>query len=190
MAPAYLASRSRLLRCVAQLVMTSKEYMQCVTAVDPEWLAELGPMFFSIKQAGETRAEKRQKERDNKAKMEAEMAAYQEHLKQKAAADADKDLGSASFRRPSSMSRNRIATPGARDLGGLESGSGLGEYGMLGSGSSSLGLGNINSLGMPPLSPPLSAALGASAGWTVWVWSVRAPRSGVRKREPNQEGWE
>ena len=23
--------------------------MQCVTAVDPEWLAELGPMFFSIK---------------------------------------------------------------------------------------------------------------------------------------------
>jgi len=30
-------------------VMTSKEYMQCVTAVEPEWLAELGPMFFSIK---------------------------------------------------------------------------------------------------------------------------------------------
>jgi pre-mRNA-splicing factor ATP-dependent RNA helicase DHX38/PRP16 len=29
--------------------MTSKEYMQCVTAVEPEWLAELGPMFFSIK---------------------------------------------------------------------------------------------------------------------------------------------
>jgi hypothetical protein len=23
--------------------------MQCVTAVEPEWLAELGPMFFSIK---------------------------------------------------------------------------------------------------------------------------------------------
>ena len=34
-----------------ELVMTSKEYMQCVTSVDPEWLAELGPMFFSIKQA-------------------------------------------------------------------------------------------------------------------------------------------
>ena len=45
-----------------ELVMTSKEYMQCVTAVDPEWLAELGPMFFSIKQAGETRAEKKAKE--------------------------------------------------------------------------------------------------------------------------------
>jgi len=33
-----------------ELVMTSKEYMQCVTSVDPEWLAELGPMFFSVKQ--------------------------------------------------------------------------------------------------------------------------------------------
>ena len=35
-----------------ELVMTSKEYMQCVTAVEPEWLAELGPMFFSIKVGG------------------------------------------------------------------------------------------------------------------------------------------
>ena len=32
-----------------ELVYTAKEYMQCVTAVDPEWLAELGPQFFSIK---------------------------------------------------------------------------------------------------------------------------------------------
>jgi len=34
---------------MATQVMTSKEYMQCVTAVEPEWLAELGPMFFSVK---------------------------------------------------------------------------------------------------------------------------------------------
>ena len=32
-----------------ELVFTVKEYMQCVTAVAPEWLAELGPVFFSIK---------------------------------------------------------------------------------------------------------------------------------------------
>uniref|UniRef100_A0A674P0F2 RNA helicase n=1 Tax=Takifugu rubripes TaxID=31033 RepID=A0A674P0F2_TAKRU len=37
-----------------ELVMTTKEYMQCVTAVDGEWLAELGPMFYSVKQAGKT----------------------------------------------------------------------------------------------------------------------------------------
>ncbi|KAI9350480.1 P-loop containing nucleoside triphosphate hydrolase protein [Zopfochytrium polystomum] len=35
-----------------ELIMTRKEYMQCVTAVDGQWLAELGPMFFSIKEAG------------------------------------------------------------------------------------------------------------------------------------------
>ncbi len=47
-----------------ELVMTAKEYMQCVTAVEPEyfllsftepliyvrWLAELGPMFFTLKE--------------------------------------------------------------------------------------------------------------------------------------------
>ena len=32
--------------------MTRKEYMQCVTAVDAYWLADLGPMFFSIKESG------------------------------------------------------------------------------------------------------------------------------------------
>lgn len=32
-----------------------QEYMQCVTAVDGEWLAELGPMFYSIKHAGKSR---------------------------------------------------------------------------------------------------------------------------------------
>lgn len=35
--------------CYHELVMTQKEYMRSVTAVDGEWLAELGPMFFSIK---------------------------------------------------------------------------------------------------------------------------------------------
>ncbi|EGC32049.1 hypothetical protein DICPUDRAFT_39002 [Dictyostelium purpureum] len=34
-----------------ELVMTSKEYMQVVTAVDAQWLAEMGPMFFSIKKS-------------------------------------------------------------------------------------------------------------------------------------------
>ena len=32
-----------------ELVLTTKEYMSCVTAVDGEWLASMGPMFFSVK---------------------------------------------------------------------------------------------------------------------------------------------
>ena len=34
---------------------------QCVTAVEPEWLAELGPLFFSIKETHSSRLEQRQK---------------------------------------------------------------------------------------------------------------------------------
>ncbi|XP_047080870.1 pre-mRNA-splicing factor ATP-dependent RNA helicase DEAH7-like [Lolium rigidum] len=33
-----------------ELVLTAKEYMQCVTAVDPQWLAKVGPMLFSVKE--------------------------------------------------------------------------------------------------------------------------------------------
>jgi pre-mRNA-splicing factor ATP-dependent RNA helicase DHX38/PRP16 len=29
--------------------MTTKEYMSCVTAIDPLWLVELAPLFFSVK---------------------------------------------------------------------------------------------------------------------------------------------
>ncbi|KAL1824888.1 hypothetical protein ACET3Z_011666 [Daucus carota] len=32
-----------------ELNLTTKEYIQCATSVEPEWLAELGPMFFSVK---------------------------------------------------------------------------------------------------------------------------------------------
>ncbi|CEP01822.1 hypothetical protein PBRA_008764 [Plasmodiophora brassicae] len=32
-----------------ELILTSKEYMRTVTAVEPQWLAELGPKFFSIR---------------------------------------------------------------------------------------------------------------------------------------------
>lgn len=35
--------------CYHELISTTKEYMSCVTAVEGEWLAELGPMFFSLK---------------------------------------------------------------------------------------------------------------------------------------------
>lgn len=35
-----------------ELVLTSKEYMSVVTAVDPYWLAELGGVFYSIKERG------------------------------------------------------------------------------------------------------------------------------------------
>ncbi|KAL4525772.1 hypothetical protein Ndes2437A_g04207 [Nannochloris sp. 'desiccata'] len=56
-----------------ELVFTTKEYMQCVTAVEPEWLAEMGPTFFSIKETHSSRLEQREKARAQKAAMEEEM---------------------------------------------------------------------------------------------------------------------
>lgn len=55
--------------CYHELISTSKEYMSCVTAVEGEWLAELGPMFFSVKESFETTLKKRQKERMDREKM-------------------------------------------------------------------------------------------------------------------------
>lgn len=56
------------------LVMTTKSYMQEVTAVDPLWLAELGPMFFSVKESYGNRANKTQIEKEGKEVMEKQMA--------------------------------------------------------------------------------------------------------------------
>uniref|UniRef100_A0A7S4F4I0 RNA helicase n=1 Tax=Chrysotila carterae TaxID=13221 RepID=A0A7S4F4I0_CHRCT len=118
-----------------ELVMTSKEYMQCVTAVDPEWLAELGPMFFSIKQQGETRAEKRAKERRDKQAMEAEMQAYLESQQAKARADVLERL-SAGASAGGSAARQRIVTPGTAGAHRRGSGGSNGSGGSGGSGSS------------------------------------------------------
>jgi pre-mRNA-splicing factor ATP-dependent RNA helicase DHX38/PRP16 len=52
--------------CYHELISTSKEYMSCVTAVDGEWLAEAGPMFFSVRESFETTLLRRH-ERDRMA---------------------------------------------------------------------------------------------------------------------------
>jgi len=80
---------------------------QCVTAVDPEWLAELGPMFFSIKESHSSRLAARARERAAKASMGAEMAAAE----QKAAASAAEAAAAAAAVRE--RQRSAIATPGA-----------------------------------------------------------------------------
>ena len=71
-----------------EMIMTSKEYMSCVTAVDGEWLAEMGPMFFSVKQSYASRVQIRQQERENQAQMEEEAAEKDrmEELERRAAA--------------------------------------------------------------------------------------------------------
>ncbi|KAJ2056357.1 Pre-mRNA-splicing factor ATP-dependent RNA helicase PRP16 [Coemansia sp. S146] len=85
-----------------ELVFTSKEYMQCVTAVDPKWLAEMGPMFFSLREAGASR----KKHADlHQAKMESEFQLAQEEEAARAAAERLRAQSR-------SASRSQIVTPG------------------------------------------------------------------------------
>ncbi|KAF4522429.1 hypothetical protein B566_EDAN012329 [Ephemera danica] len=63
-----------------ELIMTAKEYMQCVTAVEGTWLAELGPMFFSVKQSGRSGREKRQLALEHQQTMEDQMKRAQEEI--------------------------------------------------------------------------------------------------------------
>ena len=77
--------------------------MQCVTCVDGHWLAELGPMFFSLKDSLKTRGERARKETSEKSTMEEEMRLAQEQLnRMKEEADAAGTIPSI---------RNRIVTP-------------------------------------------------------------------------------
>jgi pre-mRNA-splicing factor ATP-dependent RNA helicase DHX38/PRP16 len=59
-----------------ELIMTTKEYMSCVTAVDPIWLVELAPLFFSVKENYTERMSKKVKEEDLKNKEKFVQDAY------------------------------------------------------------------------------------------------------------------
>lgn len=65
-----------------ELIMTVKEYMQCVTSVDGSWLAELGPMFFSVKDSSKSKVESRKKHANEMVAMENEMKEAQEKIEQ------------------------------------------------------------------------------------------------------------
>ncbi|OQV23522.1 Pre-mRNA-splicing factor ATP-dependent RNA helicase PRP16 [Hypsibius exemplaris] len=87
-----------------ELVMTSKEFMQCVTAVDGAWLAELGPMFYSVKESAKTRNEKRKNFQAIEMTMEQEMLLAQQELAQ---------IASRRTETPASVKRKmQIVTPG------------------------------------------------------------------------------
>ncbi|TWW68055.1 pre-mRNA-splicing factor ATP-dependent RNA helicase PRP16 [Takifugu flavidus] len=91
-----------------ELVMTTKEYMQCVTAVDGEWLAELGPMFYSVKQAGKSRQENRRRAREEISSMETEMSMAEQQLRARREEQEKKsNLGS--------VRAVKICTPGRKE---------------------------------------------------------------------------
>ncbi|EDS38208.1 pre-mRNA splicing factor ATP-dependent RNA helicase PRP16 [Culex quinquefasciatus] len=88
-----------------ELVMTAKEYMQCATAVDGFWLAELGPMFFSVKETGKSSREKRKQAAEHLHQMESQMQKAQEQMEQQKLQEVE--------RQQQQMVKQEIITPGA-----------------------------------------------------------------------------
>ncbi|KAJ9661809.1 DEAH-box RNA helicase prp16 [Neophaeococcomyces mojaviensis] len=61
-----------------ELILTSKEYMSCVTSVDPHWLADLGGVFYSLKSKEYSSKDKRVIEGEFNRKMEIERQMQEE----------------------------------------------------------------------------------------------------------------
>jgi pre-mRNA-splicing factor ATP-dependent RNA helicase DHX38/PRP16 len=96
--------------CYHELISTTKEYMSCVTAVEGEWLAELGPMFFSVKESFETTLKRREQMNVNEAEMEKEMA-LKKYKEEKEQRTSERRFET---ERTKSINRTVVALPGSR----------------------------------------------------------------------------
>eukprot|EP00300_Choanocystis_sp_HF-7_P009691 c16578_g1_i1.p1 GENE.c16578_g1_i1~~c16578_g1_i1.p1 ORF type:complete len:197 (+),score=63.58 c16578_g1_i1:26-592(+) len=94
-----------------ELVYTTKEYMRCVTAADPFWLAELGPLFFSIKEGAQETMSRKVREKLNKKMMQEEMDAKEGELAEEKRQQEELE------RAKISRERQQVATPFSRTPG-------------------------------------------------------------------------
>lgn len=81
--------------------------MQCVTAVDGHWLAELGPMFFSVKETGRSGRAKRKQAMEHLQEMEGQMKMAQEEMKARKEEAEKKELAG--------HRKKEILTPGVME---------------------------------------------------------------------------
>lgn len=95
-----------------ELILTSKEYMSTVTSVDPRWLAELGGVFYSVKEKGYSARDKRviETEFNRKMEIEAQMLEDKKRHDEKLAAEEN---GPALSIASKSGAKKKIVTAGA-----------------------------------------------------------------------------
>ncbi|KAL5198300.1 hypothetical protein ABZP36_001812 [Zizania latifolia] len=91
-----------------ELVLTAKEYMQCVTSVDPQWLAELGPMFFSVKEADTSLLDHKKRQKDDKTAMEEEMEKLRQDQAKAARLEKERE------REERAKQQQQVAMPGLK----------------------------------------------------------------------------
>lgn len=75
-----------------ELILTSKEYMSCVTSVDPHWLADLGGVFYSLKEKGYSGRDKRVFENEFNRKMEIELQMNEDREREARRVQADEEM--------------------------------------------------------------------------------------------------
>lgn len=78
--------------------------MQCATSVDGYWLAELGPMFFSVKGSNRTGVDKKKQAAEHLQEMEQQMQTAQRKI--------EEDKLSAAQRQEAMQMKQEIVTPG------------------------------------------------------------------------------
>ncbi|KAI1750981.1 P-loop containing nucleoside triphosphate hydrolase protein [Xylaria castorea] len=93
-----------------ELILTSKEYMSTVTSVDPHWLAELGGVFYSVKEKGWSAREKRvtETEFNRKIEIEAKMAEDKKRQEEQQRVEEERKV-----KKPAADMTKKIITSGA-----------------------------------------------------------------------------
>jgi pre-mRNA-splicing factor ATP-dependent RNA helicase DHX38/PRP16 len=91
-----------------ELILTSKEYMSTVTAVDPHWLAELGGVFYSVKEKGYSARDKRVTEFEFNRRMEIEAQMAEDKQK-----DEERKKAETAPARKAAVSEKKIMVSGA-----------------------------------------------------------------------------
>ncbi|WQF84960.1 Putative helicase, P-loop containing nucleoside triphosphate hydrolase [Colletotrichum destructivum] len=74
-----------------ELILTSKVYVSTVTAVDPHWLADLGGVFYSVKEKGYSVRDKRITETEFNRKMEIEAEMAEDKKREEDRLEAEKE---------------------------------------------------------------------------------------------------
>ncbi|KAJ7924374.1 P-loop containing nucleoside triphosphate hydrolase protein [Mycena leptocephala] len=101
-----------------ELILTSKEYMTQVTSIDAYWLAELGSVFYSVKEKNfDERGNRRQADREfsRKAELETEIARQRE--------ETARQVAEAATAAKSSSGSSKIIVPGTPRHSGIGAGS-------------------------------------------------------------------
>lgn len=95
-----------------ELILTSKEYMSTVTSVDPHWLAELGGVFYSVKEKGYSARDKKVIETEFNRKMEIE-AKMVEDKKRHEEKLAEEEKSAAGGKSKAAEAKKKVVSSGA-----------------------------------------------------------------------------